>query len=307
GDEVDFSTDGQLTYKATASQQGRKDVTVTVADGFGELTTTTITLDVRAQGTTKPKTNADHVVTRVGEQITVAPLANDTSSGLEPLRLGRVDEVPGATVLPDFTNKTFSFTAPAVGVYYVQYLATAGPENGEGLVRIDVTEAAEVDLPPVAVRDVALLPTGGDVLIGVLDNDTDPAGGILVVQSVSIEPGTGVSVSVLNHETLRITDQGTLEEQVRITYRISNGKQSAEGEVVVVPIPAAEEILQPVTNPDTAYVRAGDVVTIPVLDNDTHPSDDALHVAPELIEPFVQPEDGEAFVSQDQVRFKAGP
>lgn len=306
GDEVDFSTDGQLTYKATASLQGRKDIPITVADGFGEVTTTTLTLDVRPQGSTKPKTNADHVVTRVGEQITVAPLANDTSSGREQLRLGRVDEVPGATVLPDFTNKTFTFTAPAVGVYYVQYLATAGPENGEGLVRIDVIEAAQVDLPPVAVRDVALLPTGGDVLIGVLDNDTDPAGGILVVQSVTIEPGTGVSVSVLNHETLRITDQGTLEEQVRVSYRISNGSQSADGEVVVVPIPAPEKILQPVANPDTATVRAGDVVTIPVLGNDTHPSDDALHVAPELIEPFVDPEDGEAFVSQDSVRFKAG-
>ncbi|MET0449037.1 MAG: Ig-like domain-containing protein [Aeromicrobium sp.] len=276
------------------------------ADGRGEMTSSTITLDVRPQGSTKPKTNADHVVTRVGEQITVAPLANDTSSGREPLRLGRVDEVPGASVVPDFTNKTFTFSAPAVGVYYVQYLATAGPENGEGLVRIDVTEAADVDLPPVAVRDVALLPTGGDALIGVLDNDTDPAGGILVVQSVTVEPGTGISVSVLNHETLRITDQGTLEEQVRLSYRISNGRQSAEGEVVVVPIPAPEEILQPVTTPDTAYVRAGDVVTIPVLDNDTHPSDDALHVAPELIEPFVDPEDGEAFVSQDMVRFKAG-
>ncbi|WP_439591901.1 Ig-like domain-containing protein [Microbacterium sp.] len=306
GDEVDFSTDGQLTYKATASLQGRKDVQVTVADGLGEMTTSTITLDVRPQGSTKPKTNADHVVTRVGEQITVAPLANDTSSGREPLRLGRVDEVAGATIVPDFTNKTFSFTSPTVGVYYVQYLATAGPENGEGLVRIDVTEAAEVDLPPVAVRDVALLPAGGDALIGVLDNDTDPAGGILVVQSVTVEPSSGISVSVLNHETLRITDQGTLEEQVRIKYRISNGKQSAEGEVVVVPIPAPEEILQPVTAPDTAYVRVGDVVTIPVLGNDTHPSDDALHVAPELIEPFVDPEDGEAFVSQDAVRFKAG-
>jgi hypothetical protein len=307
GDEVDFSTDGQLTYKATASLQGRKEVQVTVADGLGELTASTITLDVRPQGTTKPKTNADHVVTRAGEQITVAPLANDTSSGREPLRLGRVDEVPGATVLPDFANKTFTFTAPTVGVYYVQYLATAGPENGEGLVRIDVTEAAEVDLPPVAVRDVALLPTGGDALIGVLNNDADPAGGILVVQSVTVEPGSGVSVSVLNHETLRITDQGTLAEQVRISYRISNGKLSADGEVVVVPIPAPEEILQPVTTADTAYVRVGDVVTIPVLENDTHPSDDALHVAPELIEPFVDPEDGEAFVSQDTVRFKAGP
>ncbi|WP_242684845.1 Ig-like domain-containing protein [Microbacterium sp. SD291] len=305
GDEVDFSTDGQLTYKATASLQGRKDVEVTVADAFGEVGTATISLDVRPQGTTKPKTNADHVVTRVGEQISVSPLANDTSSGREPLRLGRVDEVLGATVLPDFPNKSFTFSAPAPGVYYVLYLATAGPQNGEGLVRIDVLEASETDMPPVAVRDVALLPSGGDALVGVLANDADPAGGILVVQSVSLEPSSGVSVSVINHETLRITDQGALDEQVRITYRVSNGKDSAEGEVIVIPIDPPEKILQPVANPDTVYVRAGDVVTIPVLDNDTHPNDDALHVAPELVE-TVEPEDGEAFVSQDTVRFKAG-
>ncbi len=306
GDEVEFSTDGQLTYKATASLQGRKDVKVVVADARGDAYTGTISLDVRPQGSTQPKTNADHVVTRVGEQVTVAPLANDTSSGRERLRLGRVDEVPGATVLPDTTNQTFTFVADTPGTYYVQYLATAGPENAQGLVRVDVLDASETDMPPVAVRDVALLPTGGDVLVGVLANDSDPAGGILVVQSVSIEDRTGVSVSVINHETLRITDQGALTDEVRIRYTISNGSKSAEGEVVVIPIPAPEKILQPVANPDSVYVRAGDVVTIPVLDNDTHPSGDVLHVVPELVEPPSDPADGEAFVSQDTVRFKAG-
>lgn len=305
GDEVDFSTDGQLTYKATASAQGRKEIQVTVSDGYNETATASVTLDVRPEGSTKPKTNADHVVTRVGEQVTVAPLANDTSSGREPLRLGRVNETPGATIVPDFQNKTFSFTAQSPGTYYVLYLATAGPENGEGIVRVDVREETATDLPPVAVRDVALLPTGGDVLVGVLANDIDPAGGILVVQSVSIDDDSGISVSVINHETLRITDQGSLTDQARITYRISNGTKSAEGEVVVIPIPAPDEILQPVANADTAVVRAGDVVTIPVLDNDTHPNDDVLHVASELVE-SPDPEDGEAFVSQDTVRFKAG-
>ncbi|MEV4736385.1 MULTISPECIES: Ig-like domain-containing protein [unclassified Microbacterium] len=305
GDEVDFSTDGQITYKATASLQGRKDISVTIADGFGETYVGTISLDVRPEGSTDPKTNADHVVTRVGEQVAVAPLVNDTSSGREPLRLGRVDETPGATILPDYSNKTFTFSAQAPGTYYVQYLATAGPKNAQGLVRVDVLDANETDLPPVAVRDVALLPSGGDVLVGVLANDMDPAGGILVVQSVSLEPSSGISVSVINHETLRITDQGSLKDQVRVKYRISNGSKSAEGEVVVIPIPAPDQILQPVANPDTAYVRAGDVVTIPVLDNDTHPNDDVMHVAPELVE-APDPEDGEAFVSQDAVRFKAG-
>ncbi|MCM3778156.1 Ig-like domain-containing protein [Microbacterium hydrocarbonoxydans] len=306
GDEVDFTTDGQITYKATASLQGRKEVQVTVADGFGETYVGTISLDVRPEGSTDPKTNADHVVTRVGEQVAVAPLANDTSSGREPLRLGRVDESPGATILPDYPNKTFTFSAAAPGTYYVQYLATAGPKNAQGLVRVDVQDESDNDLPPIAVRDVALLPSGGDVLVGVLANDMDPAGGILVVQSVSVEPSSGISVSVINHETLRITDQGALTDQVRVKYRISNGSKSAEGEVVVIPIPAPDEILQPVANPDTATVRAGDVVTIPVLDNDTHPNDDVMHVSPELIE-SPEPEDGEAFVSQDAVRFKAGP
>ncbi|MFS0912110.1 Ig-like domain-containing protein [Microbacterium sp. 179-I 3D2 NHS] len=307
GDEVDFSQDGQMTYKATASLQGRKEVQVVVADSFGAESSSTITLDVRPQGSMNPKTNADHVVTRAGEQVTIAPLTNDTSAGREPLRLSRVLDTPGATILPDFPNKTFSFTAASPGVYYVQYQVTTGPKNGEGLVRVDVMPESETDLPPVAVRDVALLPRGGDVLLGVLNNDTDPAGGILVVQSVVVDPGSGISVSVLNHETLRITDQGALEEEVRLKYRISNGSKSAEGEVVVIPIPAPEEILAPVTNPDTATVRVGDVVTIPVLDNDTHPSDDAMHLEPDLVEPLPDPEDGEAFVSQDAVRFKAGP
>ena len=240
--------------------------------------------------------------------MTVSPLANDSSSGREPLRLTRVngDETPGATIEPDYPNKSFTFSAPTKGVYYVLYEVAAGPNGVPGIVRIDVADANEQDQPPVAVRDVALLPTGGEVLLGVLNNDTDPSGGILVVQSVTVEPGSGISVSVLNHESLRIGDQGALDEQVTISYRISNGSKTAEGEVVVIPIPAPEKILPPVATPDQAVVRVNDVVTIPVLENDTSPTGDALTLEPELVEPFVDPEDGEIFVSQDTVRFRAG-
>ncbi|MGO2932478.1 Ig-like domain-containing protein [Microbacterium sp.] len=309
GDEVEFTTDGQITYRATASLQGRKEVEVSVADALGEIATGTLVLDVRPAGSTLPKTNADHVMTRVGEQVTVSPLANDSSSGREPLRLTRVngDETPGATIEPDYPNKSFTFSAPTKGVYYVLYEVAAGPNGVPGIVRIDVADANEQDQPPVAVRDVALLPTGGEVLLGVLNNDTDPSGGILVVQSVTVEPGSGISVSVLNHESLRIGDQGALDEQVTISYRISNGSKTAEGEVVVIPIPAPEKILPPVATPDQAVVRVNDVVTIPVLENDTSPTGDALTLEPELVEPFVDPEDGEIFVSQDTVRFRAGP
>ncbi|MFS2243127.1 Ig-like domain-containing protein [Microbacterium sp. OR16] len=305
GDEVEFTTDGKITYRAVASLQGRKEITVLVSDAMGKGTEGKILLDVKPEGSTNPVTNADHVVTRVGESVTVSPLANDTSAGREQLRLARVEDTPGAEIDRDYANRKFSFKAQAAGTYYVQYLATAGPKPAKGIVRVDVLDKQQSELPPVAVRDVAMLPSGSEALVGVLGNDSDPAGGVLVVQSVTVPPSSGLNVSVLNHETLRISDQGGLEEPVRITYRISNGTASAEADVVVIPIPAPTKLLAPVAKDDEAVVRAGDVVTIPVLDNDVHPSGDKLHVAPDLVEPLIDPEDGEAFVSQDAVRFRA--
>ncbi|MDT0156115.1 Ig-like domain-containing protein [Microbacterium sp. ARD32] len=307
GDEVEFTTGGQITYRALGSLQGRKEVQVTVSDGLGETATGIIRLDVQPAGSTLPKTNADHVVTRPGVSVTVSPLTNDASSGREQLRLAGVDPVAGASIDSDFPNKQFTFTAQKSGVYYVQYLVAAGPNAVPGLVRVDVLDTADSDLPPVAVRDVALLPAGGEVLLDPLANDSDPAGGVLVLQSASLDDSArGVSVSVLEHQTLRIGDQGGMNGPTRIEYRISNGTRSAVGEVVVLPIPAPERVLAPVALDDQAVVRAGDVVTIPVLANDSHPSGDAIHVVPELVEPLVDPADGEIFVSQDTVRFRAG-
>ena len=305
GDEADFTSDGQITYRAIGGMQGRKDVPVTVSDGTKDAGGIA-RYDIRPLGTTVPVTNPDHVVTRAGRTVTVAPLTNDTSSGREPLRLTRVDEVPGAAIVPDFANKTFSFASDAPGTYYVQYLASAGPNSVPGLVRVDVLPDSGTELPPVAVRDVALLPAGGDVLVNVLSNDTDPAGGILVVQSVTVEPDSGVAAAVLGHETIRISDQGALDTQVRVSYTISNGTRSATGEIVVIPVRAPSKLRPPVANDDQVVVRVGDTVTIHVLENDYHPNGDTIHVVPDLVPPLVDPADGEAFVSEDTVRFRAG-
>ena len=304
GDEADFTSDGRITYRAVGGTQGRKDVDITVSDG-SDVTVGTVRFDVRPVGSIDPVTNADYIAVRTGQTATVSPLANDVGAGREPLRLARVDPVNGADIVPDYSSKTFSFRSATPGTYYVQYMVAAGAAGIPGIVRVDVIPEGETDLPPVAVRDVALLPSGGEVLVNVLTNDSDPSGGILVVQSVTVEPNSGIAVAVLNHETLRISDQGALSEQVRISYRISNGSQSAEGDVIVIPIPAPAQLRPPVANDDQVVVRAGDVVTIPVLDNDYHPNGDTIHVAPDLVPPLTDPEDGEVFVSQDTVRFRA--
>ncbi|MFV0374642.1 MAG: Ig-like domain-containing protein [Microbacterium sp.] len=305
GDEADFTSDGHISFRAIGGTQGRIDVPIVVSDGT-DSGVGVARYEVRPLGAAVPVTNADHVVTRVGRSVTVSPLANDASTGTEPLRLTRVDEVDGARVVPDYADKTFSFVADAVGTYYVNYLVSAGANSVPGVVRVDVLARAEGDPSPIAVRDVALLPAGDDVLVNVLSNDTDPAGGILVVQSVVAEPGSGVAASVLGHETIRITDLGALTAQVRVTYTISNGSKSATGEIVVIPVPAPERLRPPIANDDRAVVRAGDVVTIAVLDNDYHPNGDPLHLAPGLVPPLVDDEDGEVFVAENVLRFRAG-
>ncbi|EZP27493.1 Ig-like domain-containing protein [Microbacterium oleivorans] len=305
GDEAEFTSDGQITYRAIGGTQGRKDVPVAVSDGT-ETGQGVARYDIRPLGTTLPVTNADHVVTRPDRPVTVRPLSNDTSTGSEQLRLTRVDDVDGGTVTRDYPDKSFTFEASKTGTYYATYLASAGANSAPGIVRIDVLPEEDADVAPIAVRDVALLPAGGDVLVNVLGNDTDPAGGILVVQSVSVDEGSGIAAAVLGHETIRVSDQASLDKQVRLKYTISNGSQSAQGEVIVIPVPAPPKLRPPIAVDDEVVVRVGDVVTIPVMENDYHPNGDEIHISPELIPPLVDEADGDLFVSEDTLRFRAG-
>ncbi|WP_394279481.1 Ig-like domain-containing protein, partial [Microbacterium sp.] len=305
GDEAEFTSDGQITYRAIGGLHGRKDVPIIVSDGT-EPADGIARYDIRPLGTTLPVTNADHVVTRADRPVAVYPLTNDTSTGSEQLRLTRVDDVEGGRLTRDYSDKSFTFESGTVGTYYATYIASAGANSAPGIVRIDVLPEADDTLPPIAVRDVALLPAGGDALVNVLGNDTDPSGGILVVQSVTAEPGSGVAAAVLGHETIRVTDHGSLDQQVRLTYTISNGSQSATGEIIVIPVPAPSKLRPPIAVEDEAVVRVGDIVTIDVMGNDYHPNGDEISIAPELVPPLVDEADGDLFVSENTLRFRAG-
>ncbi|MDL9978197.1 Ig-like domain-containing protein [Microbacterium sp. ASV49] len=304
GDEVQFTPDGTITYRAVSGALGPRDLTLHVSDG-SKVGTGVLHVNVLTAGSTSPVANADHIVVRAGDTATVSPLANDYTTGVEPLRLTRIDNVPGLTLTPDYNAGTFTVRSDIVGTYYVQYLVAAGSPTAAGVVRVDVIDSAQSDLPPVAVRDIALVHAGGETLVNVLANDSDPSGGILVVQSVQVPAGSGVTAAVLNHDTVRIGDQGMAAGQVIVSYTISNGRKSANGSIVVIPLPAPSVLRPPVARDDTAVVRAGDVVTIPVLENDTDPDGGTLHVVPQLVAPLPDPKSGEIFVAQDTVRFRA--
>ncbi|HWJ83823.1 MAG TPA: Ig-like domain-containing protein, partial [Cellulomonas sp.] len=187
--------------------------------------------------------------------------------------------------------------------YYVPFTVTAAPQQATGLARIDVRDWPSDSQPPVAVRDRAFLPAGGEVTIDPLSNDSDPAGNVLVLQSVTVPDGSPVSAAVLDHHLVQIRSERTLEGPEVLSYTVSNGAASAIGQIVVQPVPAAKN-QNPVAENVAVTVRTGGVVTIPVLDTAYDPDGDTLTLEPDLAEPLPAGQ-GLMFVSGNVLRYQA--
>lgn len=304
GDVVRVRPDGVLTFEDVGKTTGMKELEVSVSDRR-ESTTGRVMVEVLPRGSAPPVTATDHVTVNVGEEAQFSPLTNDFDPTGTSLRLAHVDQPNDADVSLNADTGTVTFRGDQEKTHYLKYVATNGPASAPGLIRVDVKDPEKNTGAPVAVRDVALLPANEDVLVNVLGNDSDPAGGVLVVQQVSLPEESPVTVAVERNALIRVTDQQGLREPLTFTYTVTNGAATSVGEVTVIPIPAPEKLEPPRPNPDTAVVRAGDVVTVPVLENDVHPNGAELTLEPELAE-TVDAEDGLISVADDTIRFRAG-
>lgn len=303
-DRVDYTPDGRITITASSQVQGSREIEVVVSDGRTDVEGI-LSLEVLPEGTKPPLTNSDHVVTTVGAPVVVSPLGNDISRSARPIRLVTFSEVRNATVVPDYAAGTLTFSSSNVGTFYIQYAVTDDKNESSNLIRVDVIESVESSLPPIAVADVALVAPGDDVLVDVLANDIDPAGSVLVVQGVDVPADSGVSVAVLEHHLVRVTNVAGITEPVTLRYRVSNGAFTSESEITVMPIEPPSRYLAPVAYDDEVTVRVGDIASVDVLANDIHPSQRDFSLD-DLAEPAVDPSFAEVFVSEDRIRIKAG-
>lgn len=296
--------DGRLTVRDLGTGgPGPKDVSVFVSDGKN-VAEGVVRVNVLADSNVPPVANSDHVTVLKDHQVVVKPLANDTDANGDQIRLAEVQAAgAGDSITPDYASGTFVYSAASAGTRYVEYTITDGPTSSNGWVRIDVVEPA--DEAPLAANDIAILPAGGSVVVDVLGNDTDPSGGVLVVQTVTVpDAARAIAVEIIDHGALRVSSPAGLTAPVTFTYTAANAVGTAVGTVTVVPLPAVATADPPVAVDDRALVRQGDIVTIPVLANDSSPSGLRLSVDP-TVTVEGDPAAGDAFVSRDQVRFRA--
>lgn len=304
GDSVRFSPDGNLTFQHKSAELGQKEVQFTVSDGE-TAATGTLTVEVKTSGSLNPIGTPDFASVFVGEKTLIEPLVNDISPSGAPITLLGIEEAPeAAEVVPNLERGSITFSSAEAGDYVFVYNLGAGANVSVGLIRVQVVETPSEAPPPIAVKDTAYLRPGEPLSIPVLANDVSPSGRVLAVQSVDDTATDGlVSVELLTNTVARVTASAALDRQLQFAYTVSDGVGTATTTVTVVPVPPLVKNQPPVAVEDTAIVRAGDIVTVPVTRNDFHPDAAAFHVLPELS--IGDDLDGLAFVDGDTVRYQA--
>jgi len=304
GDLVRASPDGFVTFEHKSAELGLKEVSYTVSDGQTSATGK-LTVDVKPSGALNPIGTPDFAQAFVGENVLIQPLVNDLSPSGAPIELLGVPEPPeGASITPNPERGTIAFSSNMPGEYVFLYDLGAGANVSVGLVRVQVVEPPADAPAPIAVKDTAYLRPGEPTSVSVLANDVSPSGRVLAVQSID-DTGTDglVSVELLTNTVARVSASEALDRQLQFSYTVSDGVNTATSTVTVVPVPPLVKHQPPVALDDSAIVRAGDIVTVPVLENDYHPDAATMRLDPEL--DLSGAPGALAFTDGESVRFQA--
>ena len=304
GMTVNSHENGNVEIIDAGHAPGKDAVAISVSDGR-DAGDGSINVTVKESANEPPVANADHLVVREGASASISPMANDTDPNSDTLRLVSVDDVPaGITAVMDSTAGTITVDGNAAGTYYLSYTITDGPTTATGIIRVDVAPTGS-DLPPSTEDDLGVLPDGGQVLVDLLANDSDPTGGVLTVQQLDVPPSSPLAVALVNRQMVRVTAPSGLSNPASFTYTVSNGVATASATVTILPAPANTESAPPELNDDSLVVRVGDVASVSVLDNDRSPAGLKLTVSSEL-QHEIPTDLGSVFVSNNVVRVRGG-
>jgi hypothetical protein len=305
-DEVQFTPDGVITFTSKTGQTGSKEVKFTVSDGNLSATGSLI-ITVHPAGTLDPVAVPDYGSGLAGDSIVIKPLDNDKSPSGSQLNLvgAALDSGGNASVVADADAQTVTVSTNVAGEYYVKYTLGAGAKTTVGLIRVNIAQNGS-DLPPVAVQDTAYVRPGESTTVSVLDNDTSPSGRVLAVRAVTKEgDASDLNVEVLDNAVVKITAPTVLTKQVQLEYTVSDGPRSATAGITVIPIAPLVNHQPPIAVDDTVTVRASDIASVPVMDNDYSPDNEPFTIDPTLRDSSAPGSGATAFVSGKLVRYQA--
>lgn len=194
-----------------------------------------------------------------------------------------------AALTVNTTGLSFVYTPDQPGSTVLQYTVRDGDTEQTATVRVSAltAAAAAISAPPL----VAFVRPGEDTTVDVLDAVFNPAGLVLLLSDLRPEPvpGSTLSVDPVGQSTIRAsgsTADSAPGELGVVRYTISDGSgdpaTAITGQLTVVLLASAGAD-PPIAVDDTATVRAGAQIDIPVLDNDTAPTGGLLAIDPSRV------------------------
>ena len=297
------TADGRLAVRHTDPNSADGDIVVRVrvADSRGASTERELRIRVRAGASMDFPSIAATVQT--DEATVLHPLERVTGgSGSFQLVDAIVQQGALSTVVSQGSGTVeVTANAPGTAILLVTVRDTASDQEAAGIIRVTAVESrGAFSVPPLRafVRPLA------DTTVDVLSALPGANARALTVQSATVRDGQ-LRADVIEHSRIRLSGSTADGQTGRIGSAdvvIAEDEISVTGRLTVFQVPGTGTG-GAIAVADTATVRAGSVVDIPVLDNDVAPPGERLVLHPEVGSPGAP---GElAFASGSRVRYLA--
>ncbi|MBU1048687.1 tandem-95 repeat protein [Candidatus Bipolaricaulota bacterium] len=259
-----------VAYTPDDAFNGTDTFTYTISDGHGGIATATVTIAVAAVND-PPVAQDDTGVTNEGAATTIQVLGNDSDPDGNDLAVQSVTQPAHGSVINNTTYVTYTPDANFNGLDTFTYTITDG--QGETATATVTVTVASVNDAPSAQDDSGSTTEGAALSIDVLQNDSDPDGDALTIQS-STQPVHGTVVN--NGNSLAYTPNPGFSGVDTFEYTISDNSGETATASVTIAVAAVND--PPVALDDSVTTGEDQTVTIQVLPNDSDPDLDTLFV-----------------------------
>nr|CAD5954544.1 Iron-regulated protein FrpC [Planktothrix pseudagardhii] len=244
---------GEVVFTPTPGYIGPASFEYTVNDGNGGISTATVNITVDELPNQPPILVDDTATTQQDTPVTLTPLNNDTDPEGDNLTIASVNNPNNGTVNlnPDTGEVVFTPTPGYIGPASFEYTVNDG-NGGTSTATANITVEALPNQPPILVDDTATTQQDIPVTLTPLNNDTDPNGDNLIIESVNNPNNGTVNLNPDTGEVVFTPTPGYIGP-ASFEYTVNDGNggiSTATANITVDELPTIAPLSPPVFVPD---------------------------------------------------------